>query len=104
MSTFIEDYKAKQAAGFELKGKKIEFPIYHVTGVAIEDLNLSQRSSNGLKRAQLMTVDEVLAADLTKVRNLGAKSIKEIKNAILNYSYENMTETQEANFWREVLK
>ena len=51
-----------------------------------------------------MTVDEILTRDLGKVRNLGIKSIKEIKNAVLNYSYDHMSDTQKEKFWKEVLK
>ena len=104
MSTFSEDLKAKQELGYRLKGDKIPFPVYHVTGVPIEELNLTTRAFNGLKRAQVMTIDAILDTDLSKMRNLGAKSIREIKNAVLNYSYERMSNGQKASFWNEVLR
>ena len=102
--SFKEDLMEKRANGRSLKGKQIAFPVYHVDGLSIEELNLSMRASNGLKRAGIMTVDEILTRDLGKVRNLGIKSIKEIKNAVLNYSYDHMSDTQKEKFWKEVLK
>ena len=48
----------------------------------IEDLDLSVRSYNCLKRAGINTVDELTQKteeDMMKVRNLGKKSLKEVK-------------------------
>ncbi len=48
----------------------------------IEDLDLSVRSYNCLKRAGINTVDELTRKseeDMMKVRNLGKKSLKEVK-------------------------
>lgn len=104
MSKFMQDLAVMQAKGFKLNGNQIQFPVYHVEGVPIGELTLSTRSSNGLKRAQIMTVDKILETDLSKMRNLGAKSIKEIKNAVLNYSYERMSATQRAEFWRSIVE
>ncbi len=48
----------------------------------IEDLDLSVRSYNCLKRAGINTVEELTQKseeDMMKVRNLGKKSLKEVK-------------------------
>lgn len=53
--------------------------------MTIDDLDLSVRSYNCLKRAQLNTVAELAAKseeDMIKVRNLGRKSLKEIKEKL----------------------
>lgn len=53
--------------------------------MTIDDLDLSVRSYNCLKRAQLNTVAELTAKseeDMIKVRNLGRKSLKEIKEKL----------------------
>ena len=102
MSKFGEDLAVMQAKGFKLNGNKLQFPVYHITGVPIEELNLSARAMNGLKRAGVMTIDAILETDLSKQRNLGIKSVKEIKNAVLNYSYERMTDKQRTEFWNEI--
>lgn len=51
----------------------------------IEDLELSARGYNCLKRANISTIKELLLkseGDLSRVRNLGKKSIKEIKDKL----------------------
>ena len=51
----------------------------------IEDLDLSVRSYNCLKRAGIQTVDELTQKtedEMMRVRNLGKKSLKEVKDKI----------------------
>ena len=51
----------------------------------IEDLDLSVRSYNCLKRASIQTVDELTQKtedELMRVRNLGKKSLKEVKDKV----------------------
>lgn len=51
----------------------------------IEDLDLSVRSYNCLKRAGIQTVDELIQKtedELMRVRNLGKKSLKEVKDKV----------------------
>ena len=52
----------------------------------IEDLELSVRSFNGLKRAGINTIEDLIKnnteEDLLKVRNLGKKSIEEVKQKL----------------------
>ncbi len=55
----------------------------------IEDLDLSVRSYNCLKRAGIHTVDELTQKteeDMMKVRNLGKKSLKEVKQKLEDLS------------------
>ncbi|SFL90790.1 DNA-directed RNA polymerase subunit alpha [Halanaerobium salsuginis] len=56
-----------------------------ILDTTIEELELSVRSSNCLKRAGINTVDELVSKtedDLMKVRNLGKKSLQEIKDKL----------------------
>lgn len=56
--------------------------------VTIEELDLSVRAFNCLKRANIDTIADLLEKtvdDLEKVRNLGKKSIDEIENKLLNH-------------------
>ena len=49
--------------------------------MTIEELDLSVRSFNCLKRAGINTVEELISkteADMMKVRNLGRKSLDEV--------------------------
>lgn len=53
--------------------------------ISIEDLDFSVRSSNCLKRAGITTVAELTEkseAEMMKVRNLGKKSLKEVKEKL----------------------
>ncbi len=57
--------------------------------MTIEDLDLSVRSYNCLKRAGISTVMELTQKseeDMMKVRNLGKKSLKEVKDKLASYS------------------
>ncbi len=56
-----------------------------ILDTTIEELELSVRSSNCLKRAGINTVEELVDKtedDLMKVRNLGKKSLQEIKDKL----------------------
>ena len=59
------------------KEKKLE--------MTIEELDLSVRSYNCLKRAGINTLQELTdktEADMMRVRNLGRKSLEEVKNKL----------------------
>ena len=59
-----------------------------VRAISINDIGLSVRASNGLHRAGVDTVGEMLAQtweSLTAVRNLGKKSVDEILQKIEEY-------------------
>jgi DNA-directed RNA polymerase subunit alpha len=56
------------------------------TQTMIEDLDLSVRSYNCLKRAGIQTVDELTQKtedEMMRVRNLGKKSLKEVKEKLI---------------------
>jgi len=56
-----------------------------ILDTTIEELELSVRSSNCLKRAGINSVEELIDKtedDLMKVRNLGKKSLQEIKDKL----------------------
>lgn len=57
-------------------------------GMMIEELDLSVRSNNCLKRAGISTVMELTQKsedEMMKVRNLGKKSLKEVKEKLATY-------------------
>ena len=57
-----------------------------VLEMSIEDLELSVRSFNCLKRANISTVEDLASkseADMMKVRNLGKKSLDEVTNKLI---------------------
>ena len=80
------------------KGQRIEFiggpreegGNVTVEGMSIEDLELSVRSFNCLKRAGINTVAELCektAEDMMKVRNLGKKSLDEVQLKVEELGY-----------------
>ena len=71
MDSYIKDSKNEVVAKGQL--------------MMIEDLDLSVRSYNCLKRAGIQTVDELTQKtedEMMRVRNLGKKSLKEVKDKI----------------------
>ncbi len=59
-----------------------------LTSIRIEELELSVRAFNCLKRANINTLADLVEKsedDLTKVRNLGKKSIEEIKQRLTEF-------------------
>ena len=81
----------------EIMVEKEEDEKEKVLEMTIEELDLSVRSYNCLKRAGINTVDELIQKteeDMMKVRNLGKKSLQEVKDklAALNLSLKKSDE------------
>jgi len=69
----------------EIMVEKEEEERNQILDTTVEELELSVRSSNCLKRAGINTVEELVDKtedDLMKVRNLGKKSLQEIKDKL----------------------
>ncbi|MFS8582151.1 MAG: DNA-directed RNA polymerase subunit alpha [Limnochordales bacterium] len=76
------------ADDFEVLVKKDEEPKDRALSMTIEELDLSVRSYNCLKRAGINTVEELTKkteADMLKVRNLGKKSLQEVKEKLAEF-------------------
>ncbi len=74
----LSPYGAKDKPIFSANGEDTKDKLLDTT---IEEMNLSVRSYNCLKRANIQTVRDLVAKtkdDMWKVRNLGAKSLDEI--------------------------
>lgn len=75
---------------------------------SVDELELSVRAQNCLKRAGIMTVEKLIdtagSDELLKLRNLGKKSYNEIKTKLLAFGYSALSESGKMNFWRDVLK
>ena len=72
--------------GVEIMVEKEEDKKEKILGMAIEELDLSVRSYNCLKRAGINTVDELVQRneeEMMKVRNLGRKSLEEVQQKLL---------------------
>lgn len=80
----------------------------HLANLSIDEMNLTVRSSNGLKRANIHnfgTLKEILAIEngLLNIRNIGQKSIKEIKQLFFEECYTRLLPYEKAQYWQEVL-
>jgi len=65
--------------------EKVETPRDKVLEMTIEELDLSVRSFNCLKRANINTVEDLVAKtqdEMIKVRNLGRKSLEEVEHKL----------------------
>jgi len=65
--------------------EKAESPRAKVLELTIEELDLSVRSFNCLKRANINNVEDLISKtgeDMMKVRNMGRKSLEEVQNKL----------------------
>lgn len=86
---------------------KIPFSRKHCAA-DIDELELSVRATNCLKRAKIMTVRELIdvvqSDELKKYRSLGTKTYVEIKSKLLRYGYQALSEQGKKIFWMELLQ
>lgn len=79
-----------------------------VCNALIEELDLSVRGYNVLKRNGMNTVGEVIDAinekRMISLRNLGEKTLREIKTKIVNFGYTAMSEGEKKTFLSEVIR
>ncbi|MBQ7847563.1 MAG: hypothetical protein IJZ37_06915 [Clostridia bacterium] len=73
-----------------------------------DDLDFSVRAMNALKRAGLTTVGQVIdciaGGELPRIRNLGRKTISEIKCNIMEFGYKALTEKEKKEFFLDVVE
>ena len=74
---------------------------------SIDDMQLSVRAWNALKRADVNTIGELIDViqedGLMKIRNLGKKSMTEIKTRILETGFRDLTETEKIRCFEYVI-
>lgn len=76
---------SEQVSNTKIMVEKDEEGKDKVLDITVDELDLSVRSSNCLKRAGIQTVEDLLAKtedDMMKVRNLGRKSLEEVVNKL----------------------
>ena len=91
-------------------GKQLRFPVYlgrALKEAPLEDLELSVRSYNCLKRAGMRTVGDLVEGidgrtDLLKIRNLGIRSANEIMQAVMEYQYDLLSEEGKSRYLKRV--
>ena len=74
----------------------------------IDSVDFSARAINGLKRAGIFTVGDIIDSiseqTLAGVKNLGQKTISEIKTKVLDLGYNDLTEREKKEFLLDVLE
>ena len=93
-------------------GARPRIPVYmgeELMAAPIEDLELSVRSFNCLRRAGLFTVGELVSSiegrdDLLRIRNLGARSAEEIMQALMQYQYLLLPERQRGKYLKRMVE
>lgn len=86
---------SETAKNTQIMVEKEESKKERVLEMSIEDLELSVRSFNCLKRAGISTVEDLTSktiSDMMKVRNLGKKSLDEVTNKLHALGLDFMTE------------
>ena len=85
----------------------IEIPIKKSLGDKdIAYLSLSVRSYNGLRKIHIETVSQLVDLihkedGLNQIRNIGKKSVSEIKTKLLVSSYELLDDKEKLSFWMD---
>ena len=93
-------------------GGKFHFPMYMTRGMReknIDDLDLSVRSYNCLKRAGYNTVGELTEAissglSLRKIRNLGSTSAMEIMSCLFLFQYNSLPAESQYGYLMDVIR
>lgn len=76
---------SENLANHSMVVEKVETRQDHVLEMTIEELDLSVRSFNCLKRANINTVEDLISkteVEMIKVRNLGRKSLEEVEHKL----------------------
>ena len=113
IKTLIEcekDYGLIELVSY-LFGKNVNFKIGFseiACNTAIEDLALSVRSYNALRRANITTVGDVVdklnEGSIKSIRNLGAKSYGEIQTKIITFGFEHLSQKEKREFFSDLLE
>ena len=79
-----------------------------IAELSIDEMNLTVRSSNGLKRASIHTFGQLkerleIENGLINIRNIGQKILKEIKQLFFEECYTRLLPYEKAQYWQEVL-
>ena len=91
-------------------GRQVGLPYRNrMADLPIDEMNLSVRSTNALMRANAGTFGRVMDILMTgnglkKIRNLGAKSEREIIRSFFTACYYKLNPAEQAVFWQKVIE
>ena len=76
--------------------------------MTIDEINFSVRSMNALRRAGIFTIGDLIKElsgdELIKVRNLGKKSLNEIKTKMLAYGFDRLSLYEKQFFFEDLIE
>ena len=78
------------------------------TSTSIDELDFSVRAVNCLHRAGRTSIGDVIDVinneELPRYRNIGKKTISEIKTKLLVYGYEKLNSMEKKSFWYDFIE
>lgn len=91
------------------KNLPVSIPMSRATCEAsIEEMELSVRAYNALRRANITTVGELadmaMEGKLSQLRNMGAKTVREIQTKLLCYAYHHAAPAWRREFLENLLE
>ena len=94
------------------KGNGFRFPVYILDkykDMDVEDLELTVRSKNCLKRAGIKTIYDLMTGincrqDLLKIRNCGANSSREIMESLFLFQYAQLNPEQRDRYISRIVE
>ena len=103
MTNFERDLCVMVEQGYKLGTMK--FPLKGIAQIKVDTISLPTKTENWIKNNGIETLGELIdkLPDMTITRGVGTTTIKKTKNAILNFAYDNMSETNRKVFWKAVL-
>lgn len=109
MGTFKRDFEALLEKVDITNNGTIRFPMKHIGKMkgSVKALDLSERARNALMRNGIVTLDILTEKfeNLGGGKGVGKKTIKEIKNAYMDYYYSVILDcpADRREFWAEVI-
>ena len=88
---------------------KVSIPFSKMsTDTPIDELDFSVRASNCLHRAGRVTIGDIIDVinneELARYRNIGKKTVSEIKTKLLVYGYFKLSNIAKKSFWFDFLE
>lgn len=88
---------------------KVSIPFSKVsTDTPVDELDFSVRASNCLHRAARVTIGDIIDVinneELARYRNIGKKTVSEIKTKLLVYGYCKLSNIEKKSFWYDFLE
>ena len=88
---------------------KVSIPFSKISvDTPIDELDFSVRASNCLHRAGRVTIGDVIDVinneELARYRNIGKKTVSEIKTKLLVYGYDKLNSMERKSFWYDFVE